>query len=437
MLVEIIKHRYQVHSADAKQNFMATLGEMIKKDKSKVQALDYLDEFQGKFWCEADERVREIADKFESQVKAAAGVSKGIDINAEGSSTQSSEERRELVLRYQRIVNETQLPRLNQMIKVLDEDILSRPQNHVFVVIDDLDLDWVDDRVTNALIRCLFRAVLDLKKVEHLKILVALRTNIFEALDFGQRTGGQEEKFRALSMRVRWSEADLEAMLDMRAAVAAERIKLENDAPTSIRSILPAKNKSRGDALEYIMRRTLLRPRDAIAYFNECLRDATSNPRVTWDRIHQAEDSYSRNRLFALRDEWKPTFPGIDRLFSKFEGAPANLGIDDLAAVLDEVALLPSDESFEGSDWLGRMLIEFWRSGSSAWGERYGPLIRFLFDIGFLGVAPAKIRPTYADKEPGFLDRPNRVNTCERFFVHPAFRSALDCVDSRGVSQPG
>lgn len=406
---------------------MATLMENIKKDKSKIQALEYLDEFQGKFWCEADERVREIADTFETQVKAAAGTSVGVTASAEGTVSQTAEERRELVHRFQRIVNETQLPRLNQMIKVLDEDILSNHQNHVYVVVDDLDLDWVDDRVTNSLIRCLFRAVLDLKKVQHLKILVALRTNIFEALDFGQRTGGQEEKFRALSMRVRWSEADLEAMLDTRTAVAAQRIHLENDAPDSVRAILPSTNKARGDALEYILRRTLLRPRDAIAYFNECLSDATANPRLTWDRIHQAEDAYSRNRLLALRDEWKPTFPGIDRVLAKFEGSSSALTSDSLAERLDEVALLPGEEDFEGSDWLGRLLIEFWRAGDTDWGDRYGPVIRFLYDIGFLGVALPKSKPVYSEREPGYLDRPNRVNACERFYVHPAFRSALDC----------
>ena len=423
LLIEIIRHRYDVDSLDAKQNFMTTLTERIRKDRSKVEALRYLDEFQGKFWCEADERVREIADKFETQVRAEAGVHAGASLSAGGAFTTSSEERREVVGRYQRIVNETQLPRLNQMIKVLDEDILSRPQYFTYVVIDDLDQDWVDDRVTNALIRCLFRAVHDLKRVRNLKVLVALRTNIFEALDFGSRTGGQEEKFRALSMWLRWSEADLEAMLNTRVVAASERLAGD---PLDLRSILPAKNKTRGDALDYILRRTLMRPRDAIAYFNECLIDATGKPRITWDRIHQSEDSYSRNRLLALRDEWKPTFPGIDRVFAKFEGAPAVLEPDELGKILDEVALLAADRNFDGAEWLGRMLIEFWRTGPIPWVDQYGELVKFLFDIGFLGCALEKSRQVYSYSDPGYLDRKNRIASCDKFFVHPAFRSALD-----------
>lgn len=429
LLIEIIRHRYDVDSPDAKQNFMTSLTDRIRKDRSKMEALRYLDDFQDKFWCEADERVREIADRFESQVRAEAGAPVGLPLTAGGSLTHSSEDRREVVGRFQRIVNETQLPRLNQMIKVLDEDILGRSQNFTYVVIDDLDQDWVDDRVTNSLIRCLFRAVHDLKRVQNLKVLVALRTNIFEALDFGSRTGGQEEKFRALSMWLRWSEPDLEAMLDARAAAAGRRME---DDGIDLRSILPAKNKTRGDALEYILRRTLMRPRDAIAYFNECLSDATANPRITWDKIHLAEDPYSRNRLLALRDEWKPTYPGIDRVFAQFEGAPAVLQPDELGAVLDEVALLTADGEFDGSEWLGRLLMEFWRTGPLTWAEKYGDVTRFLFDIGFLGVALEKSRQVYSYTDPGYLDRRNRLAACNKFFVHPAFRSALDCQTSSG-----
>jgi hypothetical protein len=102
--------------------------------------------------------------------------------------------------RFQRIVNKTQLPRLNKMMEVLDEDILDSPQNYTYIVIDDLDRDWVDEKVANDLIRCLFRAVLDMQRIRNLKFLVALRTNIFEELDFGSRTGAQEEKFRALTL---------------------------------------------------------------------------------------------------------------------------------------------------------------------------------------------------------------------------------------------
>ncbi len=109
------------------------------------------------------------------------------------------------------------------MIGVLNEEILDS-QHFTYVVVDDLDRDWIDERLVNDLIRCLFRTVLDLKRVQNLKVLVALRTNIFQELQFGRRGGGQEEKFRALVLQMRWTRHNLEELLDERVAIAAPKV---------------------------------------------------------------------------------------------------------------------------------------------------------------------------------------------------------------------
>jgi hypothetical protein len=77
MLIEIIKHRYSVNSPAAKQNFLATLREKISRDRSKTAALDYLEEFEGKFWCETDERVKDITTRFEEQIQNESGGTLG------------------------------------------------------------------------------------------------------------------------------------------------------------------------------------------------------------------------------------------------------------------------------------------------------------------------------------------------------------------------
>jgi len=72
LLVEIIRHRYQVNSPAAKQNLLGQLRQKLSKDPGKVAALEYLDNFEGRFWCEADERVREITDNFTKRIDAEA-----------------------------------------------------------------------------------------------------------------------------------------------------------------------------------------------------------------------------------------------------------------------------------------------------------------------------------------------------------------------------
>ncbi len=250
LLVEILRHRYKVHTPEAKQNVMTALRDRFKRDQAKLAALDYLESFHDRFWCEADVRVREVTDNFTKKVEAVAEASGQIGfakLGAKGvvAKEDSSSVRADEALRYQRIVNETQLAWLNKMLDILKEDILAKPQDFVYIVVDDLDLNWADERVANDLIRCLFQTVFELQKVKNLKILVALRTNIFDALDFGPR-GGQEEKFRSLVLSMRWTRGDLVDLLDERVKVVGPDYDLEPEA--RLADILPSPNKRHGQS---------------------------------------------------------------------------------------------------------------------------------------------------------------------------------------------
>jgi hypothetical protein len=428
LLIELIRHRYQVDSPEAKRNFLATLTERVRRDPGKKAALEYLDEFGESFWCETEERVREITENFEKKIGGTASMDvplPGIPaLTGEASSSSGVQVRSEQTERYQRIVNDTQLASLNKMIRVLDEEILDSPQHFTYVLIDDLDRDWVDDQLTNDLIRCLFRAVLDLQKVRQLKIVVALRTNIFDYLNFGSRTGGQEEKFRSLAFAMTWTRRDLVALSDERAQVAADIWNLPDVA--GIADLLPATTKQRGRATDFILDRTLLRPRDVIAFLNECVTRASGKRRLSWADLHDAEPYYSENRLLALRDEWKPTFPDISKVFDLFRSCPPSMSRVELSTRLDEAALLPADPAFAGVSWMTQLSEPLWSGvGIREWPELYQPLVGLLYDIGFLGIRIAGVKVHFAHDTPGFAYRPTSLRESAAFVVHPAFHAAL------------
>lgn len=431
LLVEIIRHKYKVNSPMAKQNLFSALRDKVSRDKTKVAALEYLDDFDGKFWCETDERVRDITTKFVESVNKEAGgkvAAHSIEFQGRKGSTSSYDEetKAQQAERFQRVVNETQLPRLNKMFGVLNDDILDSPYDYTYVVIDDLDRDWVDGKILNSLIRCLFRAVIDLKRVQNLKVLVALRTNIFEQLDFGARTGGQEEKFRALKMAVKWTSRDLEELVARRAVSASEMRGMEGVGST--KDLIPGTNKTRGNPFEYILRRTLMRPRDVIAYFNACFDLSAGRPKLTWEHIHSAESGYSQDRLLALRDEWKPSFPDIDLVFRIFEGAPTKMSREQFFAYLDEAALLPADPGFSGTVWMTELSREIWNgSDRVSPGREYYLLTQLLYDIGFVGFIRKPVRSLiYAYDSQEFMERPSAMEGIDHILVHPAFRVALD-----------
>lgn len=368
--------------------------------------------------------------KFEEQVNAAAKAHvgrkdvAGAEVGAGTAAGASFEERRELRERYQHIVNQTQLPRLNKMIRVLDENILDSDQHFTYVVIDDLDRDWVDDRLLNDLIRSLFRTVLDLQRLSRLKILVALRTNIFSQLDFG-RAGGQEEKFRGLVLPMKWARNELIALLDERARVAAEERGIEN--VEGIADLLPRANKARGNALNFILDRTLLRPRDAMAYLNECFTNTSGKPHISWDIILAAEGPYSYGRLLALRDEWKLTYPGIADVFAHFERERMPMSRETFIRHLDDIMELLADNEFAGSTWLTRVSETMWDAGQYEWQQLYHPLTEVLFRIGLIGFSRSPGDAiVYAHDDMDFGSRSTNLRDDSLFCVHPTFHAALE-----------
>lgn len=388
-----------------------------------------MDEFEGRFWCEADERVRDITDKLTERINAEGGLSvggSGGSVTAKGGVTResSTESRAQQVDRFQRIINESQLARLNKMIDVLDDHILATSHDYRYVIIDDLDLEWADERIANDLIRCLFSTVYSLQHVHNLKIIVALRTNIFQELDFGRKGGGQEEKLRALVLNMRWTRVDLEHLLDERVRIAASAAGL---GVQTIGGLLPHANSTMGKPLDYLFDRTLLRPRDALAFANECLRVGVGKARLPWADIKTAENAYSVGRLQALRDEWKGTYPGIERVLEVLRGKTARIAKADFTFLLDDMMTLPADVNFAGVRWVTDVSTGVLASGPhSTWAEQYRDLMSILFRIGVIGISKGTGAPVFQTDDSGFVHLDSNLEQAEYFNIHRMLHAGLD-----------
>lgn len=435
IIVEIIRHRYSIKDRTARQFFMDDLMDRIAQDTSKVAALEYFRDFQDSFWHPTDLRVRELTDTIDRGVNAETELGvEGFKGTLGGEASRSSEERSELTARYQDYVNRTQLPRLHQMISVLDDDILDDPARFTWIVIDDLDKDWVDDELANELIRCLFQAVLDFNKVRNLKIIVALRENLFQELDFSGRHAAQEEKYRAQTMHIRWSKTDLIGMLDERVLSGAEDAGIA-DLDT-VSAMLPNRNENarRKSAVDFILHRTMKRPRDAISFLTRCLEQGDGTPHVTWEHIEAAEFAYSEDRLLALRDEWKVSYPHIDLVFQQFSCAPTIMHPPVFLKLLHNVADLLALVEFDNS-WLMEMLRPAW-DGQDVGLSDFLPLIALLYRLGFIGVRLVSNQPIFEQDQPEFFRRGDPLATVRSFVVHPMFWAVLGIDRREDLSTP-
>jgi hypothetical protein len=178
-------------------------------------------------------------------------------------------------------VNEQVVFQLRALVTELAESTLESEQHFTYLVVDDLDLTWVEDSLANVLIKCLLQVALEMQPTKHLKILIALRTNIFEQLEVGrQARGGQEEKLRSTAMTLHWTPGDLEDLVNLRLGAESERLHLP--ATVSLGNLLPGSSQHGIRPFAYILNRTLMRPRDVIHYLNDCLDQCgTERPRIT------------------------------------------------------------------------------------------------------------------------------------------------------------
>ena len=66
-------------------------------------------------------------------------------------------------------------------------------------------------------------------------------------------------------------------------------------------------------------------------------------------------------------------------------------------------------------------------AGYGDWSEMYHPLVKMLFNIGFLGCSLGRKNPVvYSHDDADFIDKVATLREVESFSVHPAFQPALD-----------
>jgi len=235
-----------------------------------------------------------------------------------------------------------------------------------------------------------------------------------------------------MALDIRWTASDLGNLLNIRAEAASNYSQI--DPPKTLTEMLPQVNKRTENPLSHILDRTLMRPRDAILYLNQCLREATGKQRISWSNIHQAEKAYSTERLLALRDEWKDPYLDIDKLFETFRGKSVFLSQEDITEILDEIALLPANKGFLGSRWLTHICEPIFASDSRqrTWNEMYGQLISLLYTPSFIGLARgSQGKPLYSYNDPTPTELAASLPENIYFVIHPAFRQGLNAVEKR------
>ena len=422
--VELLKDYFNIRTETESLGLWQRIASAISGNREKhKKALEYLRKWGQSFWKETDYRIKELTDTLETNLKAAIHPTiAGVPLDLEAARTLTAEKKQEVVYKAQHVINEVQIRELSEIINLID-DVLDDPQKRYFIVIDRLDENWIDDKLRYLLIRALIETARDFRKVRHAKIVLGLRIDLVGRIFSETRDAGfQEEKYESLFLNVEWTRSQLRDVLNSRVnALVRQRY---TSRPVNVEQVLPKEIDDRS-GVDYLLDRTLLRPRDAIMLFNSCMSQAVDNPVISVDGVRRAEGEYSPARLSAIADEWYTDYPNLSRYVTLLKGRRQSLSLGELCdEITQDLCLELATSSITTADEIVALAVRVAEGGTPV-SDFVRAVVGTFYKVGVVGVKLA----TYESVSWSLFGR-RGVSRAElsddvRVAVHPAFWRAL------------
>jgi hypothetical protein len=308
--VELVRVRYDIKDKKDSERWVDRILSHFERDKKKKDAIEYVSSWGGKFWEDTHERLKEVTKSLEKQLEGKLGGGyEQFDMSVGGSLNLTEIEKKDVIDNSQRIVNSIQIDKLNTLWGILSEEFCDNNQKSTYVLIDKLDDNWVDDSIRYRLIRALIETVRDVSNIKNAKLIITLRRDLLDRVFRKTRGPGfQEEKYRSFYLTINWSKSELLNILNNRINHLVKR-KYTKKIIT-YQDLLP--NTINSESIEdFLVSRTMYRPRDIVEFFNCCIELAHGKKEINSDLLRKAEAEYSTRRFRSLADEWYSDYPEI------------------------------------------------------------------------------------------------------------------------------
>lgn len=399
LLVKVINQFYKRSYASFFDTIKGFIGAK-KKTYNAELANEYLDKFKDSFFN--DNIVSEITDKMQEELACKIGSS-GVDASAKV----KEERARKIQTTTSSYVSKELLRKQKELIKLITEEFANDKQIRVIISIDDLDKSWLSNSsIRYDFINALLEAFKELLGISSVKILIAIRTDII--MGIYQNSLRQDEKDQSLIYAISWNKVEIRNILDARITLLVQS-QYQSTKTVSFSDIFDFKVHGQ-KADDYIINRTMLRPRDAINFVNLCLSECNGGIELDEDIVLEAEEKFYSVRKTALVKEWGSIYPHTrDYLDSISFLASVNFRVSELDTLIKERVLnylidrpnhLPENEEHNN-----RML-------------NFEELVKFWFVVGAIGIKKSKTLVVYSSFEKPELDI---ADLNKEFEIHPLF----------------
>ncbi|MBL4765144.1 MAG: hypothetical protein JKX67_07685 [Colwellia sp.] len=399
LLVKVINHLYPRPS----ESFFDFIGSLVNSKKKSYKpeiASEYVNSFKSSFFN--DNIVAEITNKMQEELSGKIGTS---------SLNMSAKELHETVKKIQTAtssyVSRELLRKQKELIKLITEEFANESQIRIIISIDDLDKSWLStSAIRYDFINALLEAFKELLDIKSIKILISIRTDII--MGIYKNSLRQEEKDQSLIYAISWNKEEIRVILDTRINYLIKN-QYQSTKLVSFADVFNFEIRGE-DADNYIINRTMLRPRDAINFVNLCLSECNGKVKLTEDIVLVAEEKFYAVRKTALGKEWGSIYPHIMEYLDslsfidlnnfKISGLTELIKNKVLSYLMDRPNNQPNDEEHNSR------LLDF------------EELIKVWFAVGVIGIKKSETLIIYSSFEKPELDI---TDLNKEFEIHPLF----------------
>lgn len=419
-VIELLR-LYFAYDAQKKNNWYTGIKDKLSRrnNTKRNKALEYFEKWSNEFWIDAETRIKEIErtvqQKFEAEVGANVQVLKG-KLNTD--SSDSSTIRTEIKTKAEHIITEALAQDIHEIINILHEELFVDIQQKHFIIIDDLDKEWIATSIRYDLIGAMIEVIKEFQIFKGVKIVISLRDNLYQLLFTGAKhKGGQREKFKPLYADLIWSPLELKELVN-------RRLSLVTNNSLDIKNAFDRVYKNGTSGFEYMLERTFYRPRDVISFINHAIENANNKAYLSLDILKRAEVDYSIERLQAIEDEWGENYGDISRLskflYSKHNGFKLrNIREDDF-----DTTLLEENPTVVFKGELSAIVVK-WQNNNIKFITFLKEVLYIFYSAGVLGIKKGPTHPVQFFYETNSILTINDITTDCKIYVHKAFYSAL------------
>jgi energy-coupling factor transporter ATP-binding protein EcfA2 len=298
------------------------------------------------------------------------------------------------------------LYKLEEITRLLPELIQLSTRKPIIILIDELDKGWDSSEDAKAFVAALFQAGISINELgPNIRVVISLRKELYDDIpslydDF--------QKYYDLFEVLEWDEESLFDLIIKRIKHSVPELKNYPKAQTW--SSIFADSIDKESSFQYIVNRTLYRPREIIQFCTEakdrCIE--LRKGKIDINSIVTAEAKYSQTRSKDLAAEHRFQYPGLLDVFEAFRGSKCEWKRRDLEQVCHKM-IKGEISTGQKTEWL------------KSQNEDY--LINILFQVGFLQAKTISYND--AKRIEGFwgnhqISLPNLGNV-QLFLIHPMF----------------